>query len=60
MKIRTKKQTQEKEDVKILIIYIGNDRYGIRESMDQKLCVYKLLDGNTDSINIQLARMKLK
>jgi hypothetical protein len=52
MKIRTKRQSEEKEDVKMLIVYIGDDRYRISESIDGRLCVNKTSDGETDLIRL--------
>lgn len=52
MKIRTTRQTEEKTEVKILIVYIGLDRYSIRETNDGRLQINKVSDGETDSIRI--------
>ena len=52
MKIRTKRQSEEKEDVKMLIVYIGDDRYRISETNDGRLCINKTSDGETDLIRI--------
>lgn len=52
MKIRTKRQSEEKEDVKMLMVYIGDDRYRISESIDGRLCINKTSDGETDLIRL--------
>lgn len=52
MKIRTTRQTERKTEVNILIIYIGLDRYSIKETNDGKLQINKVSDGETDLIRI--------
>ena len=52
MKIRTKSQIKEKEDVNILIVYIGDDRYRISETIDGRLCINKTSDGETDLVRV--------
>lgn len=52
MEIRTTRQTEERETVSILIIYIGDDRYSIKETNDGRLQINKVSDGETDLIRI--------
>lgn len=52
MEIRTTIQTEERETVSILIIYIGDDRYSIKETNDGRLQINKFSDGETDLIRI--------
>ena len=52
MKIRTKRQEKEKEVVGMLVVYIGDDRYRISETIDGRLCINKTSDGETDLIRI--------
>ena len=52
MKIRTKRQSEEKEDVKMLVVYIGDDRYRISESIDGRLCINKTSNGETDLVRV--------
>lgn len=52
MKIRTTRQTEEKTEVNILIIYIGLDRYSIKETTDGRLQINKVSDAETDLIRI--------
>jgi len=35
-----------------LIVYIGDDRYRITESIDGKLCINKTSDGDSDLVQI--------
>ena len=52
MNIRTKRQDEEKKDVKMLVIYIGDDTYRVSESIDGRLCINKISCGETDLIRI--------
>lgn len=52
MKIRTTRQTEEKTEVNILIVYIGEDRYSIKETNDGRLQINKVSDSDTDLIRI--------
>ena len=52
MEIRTTRQTEEKTKVDILIIYIGEDRYSLKETNDGRLQINKVSDGETDLIRI--------
>tara|TARA_Y100000361_G_scaffold109200_1_gene99113 strand:+ start:179 stop:370 length:192 start_codon:yes stop_codon:yes gene_type:complete len=52
MNIRTKRQDEEKKDVKMLVIYIGDDTYRVSESIDGRLCINKTSCGETDLIRI--------
>lgn len=52
MEIRTTRQTEERQTVYALIVYIGNDRYSIKETNDGRLQINKVSDGETDLIRI--------
>ena len=52
MEIRTTRQTEEKTKVDILIIYIGEDRYSLKETNDGRLQINKVSDGETNLIII--------
>lgn len=52
MEIRTTRQTEEKTKVDILIIYIGEDRYSLKETNDGRLQINKVSDGETDLVKI--------
>ena len=52
MKISTKRGQREEEEVEILVVYIGNERYRISESIDKKLCINKSSDSNSDAIRV--------
>ena len=52
MQIRTERGTEERTDVKMLVVYIGDDRYRISESVDGRICINKTSDGETDLIRI--------
>lgn len=51
MKYSTKRD-EDPTEVKRLTIYIGEDRYYLEESIDGKLNITKISDGNTDRINV--------
>lgn len=52
MEIRTTRQTEEKQNVNILIVYIGDDRYSLKETNDGRLQIIKVSDGESDLIKI--------
>ena len=52
MEIRTTRQTEEKQNVNILIVYIGEDRYSLKETNDGRLQINKVSDGESDLIKI--------
>ena len=51
MKIKIERQGEIVEN-KYLVIYIGEDRYRISESIDGKLCINKTSDGDCDLVQI--------
>lgn len=51
MKIKTKRQG-EIVDNNYLVVYIGEDRYRITESIDGKLFINKTSDGDSDLVQI--------
>jgi len=51
MKIKIERQGEIVEN-KYLVIYIGEDRYRISESIDGKLCINKTSDGDSDLVQI--------
>lgn len=52
MEIRTTRQTEEKTEVSILIVYISEDRYTLKETNDGRLQINKVSDGESDLIKI--------
>jgi hypothetical protein len=52
MKYTTKKHGDETIQTDKIIIYIGEDRYRLTESVDGKLNINKISDGLSDNINI--------
>ena len=52
MEIRTTRQTEEKQNVNILIVYIGEDKYSLKETNDGRLRITKVSDGESDLIKI--------
>lgn len=52
MEIRTTRQTEKTQEVSILIVYIGLDRYSIKETNDGRLQINKVSDGETDLIRV--------
>ena len=55
MKIKTKRQGEVNEN-NYLVVYIGDDRYRITESIDGKLCINKTSDGDSDLVQIHPRR----
>ena len=51
MKIKIERQGEIVEN-KYLVVYIGEDRYRISESIDGKLCINKTSDGDSDLVQI--------
>jgi hypothetical protein len=51
MKIKTKRQGEISEN-NYLVVYIGESRYRITESIDGKLCINKTSDGDSDLVQI--------
>ena len=51
MKIKTERQGEITEN-KYLVVYIGDDRYRITESIDGKLCINKTSDGDSHLVKI--------
>jgi len=51
MKIKIERQSEIVEN-KYLVVYIGDDRYRISESIDGKLCINKTSDGDSDLVKI--------
>jgi hypothetical protein len=52
MKIRTKRTTEKTEIVDILIVYIGENRYRLTESLDGFLTINKSSDGSSHGISL--------
>lgn len=52
MEIRTTRQTNIREKVDILIVYIGEDRYTLKETNDGRLQINKVSDGDSDLIRV--------
>lgn len=52
MEIRTTRQTNLREKVDILIVYIGEDRYTLKETNDGRLQINKVSDGDSDLIRV--------
>lgn len=51
MKIKIERQGEIVEN-KYLVVYIGDDRYRINESIEGKLCINKTSDGDSDLVQI--------
>ena len=51
MKIKIERQGEIVEN-KYLVVYIGDDRYRISESIDGKLCINKTSDGDSDLVQV--------
>jgi hypothetical protein len=52
MKIRTERGNEEIAQVNMLVVYIGDDRYRISESIDGRICINKTSDGETDLMRL--------
>jgi hypothetical protein len=55
MKIKIERRGEIVEN-KYLVVYIGDDRYRISESVDGKLCINKTSDGDSDLVQIHPIR----
>lgn len=52
MKITTGRLEDTAEEVKRIVVFIGEDKYRITESIDGKMTINKISDGISDSINV--------
>ena len=53
MEYKTSRMTEDKQEAKILIVYIGDDRYTLKETVDGRLLINKVSDsGDNDYMSV--------
>ena len=52
MKLVTGRLEDNAEEVQRIVVFIGEDRYRITESVDGKMTINKMSDGISDNINV--------
>lgn len=52
MKIVTGRLEDNAEEVQRIVVFIGDNRYRITESVDGKMTINKMSDGISDNINV--------